>query len=99
MKYYLTVANHSGDYLHHREPYDSLDDAIAFVADHYLIDPCFARYWSGNVSIRDGRISRLLMRKSVHTGQLQENIDYVYIANEQALREIYEHDPDLISSA
>lgn len=97
MKYFLTVANHTGDYLHRREQHDSLDEAIAYVAAHYIKDPDFPRYWSGNIAIRDGRISRLLIRKSAHTGQLLENVAYVYICNEQALREIDEHDPDRIS--
>jgi hypothetical protein len=74
MKYFLSVKTKEDQYIYRDQPYESLEDALSFVSEHYLSDPQLPVWWSGHFAMRSGEITWLRVRASIAGLSLRKDI-------------------------
>jgi hypothetical protein len=79
MGYVLTVRAVGGRLLHDREAFESIDTALALVAERYLADPHHPARWIGYFLMQDGALARLRISRSTAGMHLRGDIDTIDI--------------------
>jgi hypothetical protein len=93
MKYFLSVQTKEDQYLYKDQPYESLNEALSFVSEHYLIDSDIPFRWSGYFAMRNGEITWLKIKSPAAGFYLRKDIRQIDIlsARGRLERDTYKH--------
>ncbi len=93
-KYFLTIENTEGGYLHYQEPYASLEEVMQFISPRYLFNTASPDRRNAWATITDGKLSRLyITRGSAGILNIAPGIKTIDILTEQQLHKIETGDP------
>ena len=88
-KYFLTVENIKGGYLHYQESYASLEEVLQFISPRYLFGTTHLDRRNAWATITDGKLARLyITRGSAGILNIAPGIKKIDILTEQHLHKI-----------
>ena len=88
-KYFLTVENKEGGYLHHKEPFPSLEEVMLFISPRYLFNTTSPDRRNAWATITDGKLARLyITRGSAGILNIAPDIKKIDILTEEHLHKI-----------